>query len=455
MRQLTAEPEPGPRPVRVAIVGGGAAGVLAALHLLARATEEAPVDVHVIERAQQIGPGLAYRPTHPWHTVNNFAGRLSAVDGDPDHLLRWSAAVGTPMEPTDFPRRDHYGRYLAALLDDVEVPAGSALRRTRAVVTDVVDRGDDTPLEVRLSDGWSVLADEVVLALGTPPPRPLPEYERLGERYVADPWHCDLAARLENAQDVLLVGTGHTALDVVAAVHAAAPLARFTAVSRRGLLPRAHRRGGAGLHDTFLPTAADLDGMVTEVSARLSESGDWRRTFDSLRAGANTLWSRLDEADQEAFVHRHARSWEIARHRTSPDLDVFARGLLASGRLRLLRTDALTEDVVARMGHVVNCTGPAPVPTRGWNRLVDALLDRGVLRLHRLGLGVDLDGEGHPVDADGTAHRRLHVLGAGRKGLEWEVGAIPDLRVQGAQLAATLIPHTTVGARPRGEASTA
>ena len=69
--------------------------------------------------------------------------------------------------------------------------------------------------------------------------------------------------------------------------------------------------------------------------------------------------------------------------------------------------------------------------TPGWNPLVDRLLARG--RAHRrtaLGLGLDLDDAGRPRDADGAVREGIHVLGAARKGLEWEVTAIPDLRAQ-------------------------
>jgi hypothetical protein len=43
----------------------------------------------------------------------------------------------------------------------------------------------------------------------------------------------------------------------------------------------------------------------------------------------------------------------------------------------------------------------------------------------------------------------LHVLGAARRGTEWEVAAIPDLRAQSARLAALLV------AEPRGEGTPA
>jgi uncharacterized NAD(P)/FAD-binding protein YdhS len=79
------------------------------------------------------------------------------------------------------------------------------------------------------------------------------------------------------------------------------------------------------------------------------------------------------------------------------------------------------------------------VPTRGWNALVDNLLERGVIRPHRLGLGLDLDADGHVVGRSGAVDPAVHAVGAARKGVEWEVSAIPDLRSQARRLAEHLV----------------
>jgi uncharacterized NAD(P)/FAD-binding protein YdhS len=56
------------------------------------------------------------------------------------------------------------------------------------------------------------------------------------------------------------------------------------------------------------------------------------------------------------------------------------------------------------------------------------------MRPHRLGLGVDLDEHGRLVDHDGRVDPDVFVVGAARKGIEWEVIAIPDLRGQAVRI---------------------
>lgn len=434
-----------PEPLRVVVVGGGAAGTIAAAHLVRAATPAMPVHVSLVERSGRFGPGLAYDTHHHLHTVNNFAARLSAVPGDPDHLVRWCRDRGDEIGPTSFVGRGRYGAYLADVLDAVDVPDGSALSRVQGTVTDIGPNHT-----VQLADGQSLAADQVVLALGTPPARWQQEYADLaaaaGAPYIADPWAPDLIDRARGAHRVLLVGTGLTMVDAVAVLHDADPDMRFTAVSRTGLLPQAHAPGSLRLHDIFHPGTTSLSDLLETIEQRTREladiGGDWRDVVDSVRAAANELWQGFDAQEQETFVAELARVWEIARHRMPPLMARHIAHLQSTGVLEVCTRESRPD---GPWDLVVNCSGPTPVPTRGWNPLLDRLLDRGVVRPHRLGLGLDLDPDGHPVGRGDVVDPQMHLLGAARRGLEWEVTAIPDLRMQAARLADLLISDVPVG----------
>jgi uncharacterized NAD(P)/FAD-binding protein YdhS len=59
------------------------------------------------------------------------------------------------------------------------------------------------------------------------------------------------------------------------------------------------------------------------------------------------------------------------------------------------------------------------------------------------------------VGSDGEADPDIYVVGAARKGVEWEVSAIPDLRAQATRLAERLVRPASAGAEvgvPVGEA---
>ena len=184
------------------------------------------------------------------------------------------------------------------------------------------------------------------------------------------------------------------------------------------------------------------------MSARIAEvrdfGSDWRDVIDAVRSYANDLWRGWTAEDQQRFVTDRARDWEILRHRLPPGLAAHVTGLRTDGVLRVLPASSLAGDETFDL--VVNCSGPAPVPSTGWNPLVDTLRQRGDLAPHRLGLGLDLDQDARPRRADGTTWQRVRVLGAARRGLEWEVGAVPDLRAQAARLAEALTAPAARGA---------
>src|SRR6476620_6997831 len=175
------------RPRRVLVVGGGAGGVATAVALLRRAADgSAPVDVTLVERAAEAGPGLAYGTHDPHHLLNNYAGRMSALADDPSHLVRWCRGEGLEVTPETFVSRETYGRYLGDLLEGLAAPAGSRFTLLRDEVVDVTDAGSD--YLATTATGAVLTADAVVLALGNPPPR-RPRGIRVDpERFALDPW---------------------------------------------------------------------------------------------------------------------------------------------------------------------------------------------------------------------------------------------------------------------------
>jgi uncharacterized NAD(P)/FAD-binding protein YdhS len=423
---------------RVLVVGGGASGALTAANLLRAAGPGRAVDVRVIERESVIGPGLAYRTTDPRHLLNNYAARLSVFEQEPDHLLRWCAARGLRAEPQSFLPRQLYGRYLADVLATTPVPEGSRLHRVRGEVVDVepLERG----FAVHQACGWRHEADVVVLALGNPPPRRVTDHELLGRRYVSDPWSPGWLDTLSDADEVLLIGTGLTMVDVAAQINATHPRTRMVAMSRHGLLPATHVRRTLRPFDGFQPDTSSLSRLIRDVRRRVEEveevGGNWRDVVDSVRPFADQLWQRLDTDARERFVRHVARRWEVLRHRMAPEMAGVIDDLVTAGTLHITTSEEVD---VSRFSRVVNCSGPAPVCTPGWNAVVDRLATRGLLRRDPLSLGLDVDDSGTLIDASGRPTPGLYAMGAARRGQGWEVAAIPDIRRQAASLAERLV----------------
>jgi uncharacterized NAD(P)/FAD-binding protein YdhS len=484
----------------IAVVGGGASGTLAVVHLLRLArAESARIRILLIDEHGRHGRGRAYATTHPGHLLNSPAEGMSAVARDPGHLTRWAAGAG--LDHDGFLTRRDYGRYLSDLLADAERAAqpGSRVTRITTTVTAISSSGPGRPLRLRLAAGDPVDADAVVLATGSLPPataRPMPA----SDRYIGDPWAPGALTAPSDGRPVLVIGTGLTMLDIAMAVTDADPRTVVHAVSRHALLPRQHRRprpaartpllaapvlagpalvGPAlGIPESAAPVLPDLvyaagplrlARLVREVRAAARQHpGDWQDLVDALRPHVPGLWGRLSPADQRLFLRRYARYWEIHRHRVPPATARHVARLRAEGRLCLLHGQVIAawdepDGIRARIasqgsvtdlsaGWLINGTGPATDITRVADPLLRSLLDTGLARPDPHRLGLDASSDNTVLDASGRPGDRIFVLGPLLRGRRYETTAIPEIRDQAAVLARRLITLTSAADR-RGSAA--
>jgi uncharacterized NAD(P)/FAD-binding protein YdhS len=444
---------------RIAILGGGASGTLLAAELLRRA--ERPLEVALVEPRSALGRGPAYTTSFPVHVMNVPAGRLSARADDPDHFVAWLRRRDPQSGPTTFAPRVQYGRYLQEVVTDEQVAARRlvALAHVRDEVTDVRPRREGG-FEVALAGAAPLAADRVVLALGNLPPDALRRLRPEGgdpERFVYDPWAPGAFDFESPDGDVMVLGTGLTAVDVVLGLRHRGHEGRVIAVSRHGFLPRVHAFAeGRAAPAWGLPPSATLREALSEVRRQLARTGDFRLVIDALRPRTQALWRGLAPADRARFLRHVQPFWDVHRHRMAPEVDAGLRALLATDALRVLagRVEAVEErcgvvharvrprgafaETELRVRHLVDCTGPAPLG-RTSHRLVQRLLARGLVRTDALGLGLDATPDGRLVSLENRRGDRLFALGPLLRGALWETTAMGEIRAQAAGLAELLL----------------
>ncbi|HEV2818630.1 MAG TPA: FAD/NAD(P)-binding protein [Allosphingosinicella sp.] len=421
---------------RVAVVGGGAAGALQALHL----KRAGIADIVLIERARAPGRGVAYSTSRPEHLLNVPARRMSALADDPDHFTRWFAARAGGGEE-DFAPRMLYGDYLAGLLAEAGIEA------LRGEAVDLADGA------VVLAGGGTIAADRIVLAPGNLKPATPPgiDPEALGALWFDDPWAEGIADGLGRGDVVLLLGTGLTAVDAALTLEAAGFPGRIVALSRRGLAPRAH-----GPREPMVAPCEELPAgctaMLRRVRARAGEIG-WRSAVHELRTVTSALWGAAGEAERRRFL-RHLRPWwDVHRHKIAPavgaaieamqgaaKLSVAAGKLVsaeAGGGRAVVRFRARGRDDVEtlRVARIVNCTGPELHIVRSGEPLLLALVTAGRIRPDPLKIGIDVDRDCRTLDAEGKASDSLYAIGPVTRGTFWESVAVPDIRTQAARVA--------------------
>lgn len=445
----------------IAIVGGGASGTLVAT-LLLRSAASAPIDVIVIEPSERLGRGVAYGTSCWSHLLNVRAAGMSAFVTAPAHFADWLREnVDAALTPQAFAPRLIYGRYLEEQLQQARRSAPSQIRfeHVRARVYGVSGRADAAVLE--LHDGRRIEADDVVLALGNPPPsNPLPDH---CAALVLSPWSSESINAVGKTDPVLLVGSGLTAVDVALALDDAGHRGAIQVVSRHGHWPLIHGRAIVvrnfmGVYD--LPDSVRALTAALRLGARsvVDDGGSWRGVIDELRPYTNEFWKRLSLAEKRRFLRHLAPYWDIHRHRMAPEVAVRLATMCCEGRV-LLRAGRIVDaldapeggllvdirprgtDEVLRLAvrHVINCTGPQTDYRKLDQPLVRDLFDQGIARQDALKLGLMTSSDGALIGRDETASHVFFTLGPPRKGTLWETIAIPEIRVQAAALADRLL----------------
>ena len=426
----------------VVIVGGGYSGAM----LAARMAEQGLAST-LVDRSGDFGRGVAYSTPFDGHLLNVRSGRMSAVDGDAGHFVRWLETHRPDhADPDGFAPRRVFGDYVQHRLASVDAACPGQITRITGTVAAIA------PDAVVLEDGRRLEARAVVLATGNPAPRTAPA--GASGRVIGDPWAPGALDPIGAEDDVLIIGTGLTMVDMLLMLEGRGWRGRATALSRRGLIPRAH----GPRPDVAAPLEAGLlEGPLSErlaLARTVAGREGWRSLMETLRPLTAGAWQAADPAMRSRIV-RHLRPWwDVHRHRIAVSiadalerLKADDRLTLMAGRVVAIRPEAGSVAVDWKPRHgsarpalaaawLIDCTGPGHDPAR--DPLTGPLLASGRARMDGLRLGLDLDDEGRVIDAGGQADDRLFVLGPPARAAYWETIAVPDIRKRIEALAGAL-----------------
>ncbi len=448
----------------IVIIGGGAAGVMTAIHTLRLA--DTPVRIALVEPAQMLGEGVAYATRAPEHRLNVPAQRMSACVDQPEDFLDFlhqqhnSGHLPDALGGDEYAQRGHYARYLRDRLQHARATSIARLDVVQDRATALVRAGDGW--HVALVSGAVVTARGVVLAIGNSL-RPLPARgaAALAPARCLEAWHYDAIADLPADADIAIVGTGLSMVDVLLSLQANDHRGGIHLLSRHALMPLPHA-------DTHTPAAFDPTELLPlslrqrvrllrrHAAATHARGEAWQGVIDRIRPHVQALWQSLSVDDQRRFLRHVVRQWDVHRHRVAPDVHATVSTLLANGQLRLhrgrlqqvtpvgdrVRLEATLANGAAvglDVDHVINATGVETLVTSMCSVLLQDLLSTGVAIPGPHGLGIDTAADGELIGADGALQPGVFTLGSLRIGRLWESLAVPELRAQAETVARRLI----------------
>jgi len=449
----------------IGIIGGGFSGSMTAVNL--SRLSAGPLKITLINSGFPLGRGIAYSTHNGNHLLNVAARNMSALADQPNHFVEW---LGTRDEYRDEPAarlrekfmpRRLYGDYLHGLLFGQACAAekGCIIEMVAAEAIDLIPNGKGASIE--LSDGRSIAVDKVVLATGNAPPSRLrvPGLDPAHPRYFQNPWEGWERKLVDRTENVVVVGTGLTAVDAFISLSDLAWKGKIYAVSRNGLLPLRHFKG------------SEFPDWLDAKSGRISLSDAFRAfklrmrearqkgvnpavLVDKLRPVTQLLWRNFTLAERSRF-NRHLRTrWNVARHRIAQSIQQQLAEAIAANHFEVIkgRLCAVVESggqlvVQVRTAHgllnleagaLINCTGPSEACAHSTSLLYRNLQSRGLIAPDEMDMGIRVNADFAVLNKLDEESPFLSVLGPALKGTLWETSAVPELRHQAFRVAEVL-----------------
>ena len=453
---------------RLVVIGGGFTGVVATIHAIHAVAHD--LEIIVIEPAAELGRGIAYGTREPGHRLNVPSQRMGVFTVDPDQTTRWLFARGILPDAAAvdakgqyYVSRYAYGTFIGDLFaETLRATAGRvSLRHVVATATGI--ERTSSGWRVDLSSGTTVQADVVALCSGhVAPACPCPvDFEtRTHPKFIADPWAEDALRPLDSSDAILVVGTGLTAVDVIASLLQRGHEGHLVAMSRRGLLPRpqGHFINDLDVLDGQPPprTALGLLRLVRRCVGRYSAEFGWQPPVDSIRTKLPLLWSALPAREKRRVVARLLPFWDVHRFRIAPQTEAVVGAALADDRLSIdiaaltgvtrradrfvvtsKRPGGLFEERI--YDGLVLCTGPKKDPLA--HPVASALVAHGAARLDDVGLGLAVDQHSRVLDRGGRPHHDLLAFGPLTRGSFGEMTGAPDISRHIERIAVTAFGH--------------
>lgn len=438
------------RGAKIAIIGGGASGMLLATHLLQDSASE--FQVTLIEARHDPGRGVAYSTKDPDHLLNTRVAQMSAFPDQPGHLLDWLQAQPEHAERTaaDFISRRVYGDYLVAL--GAPLAASGRLQILQDKALTVQDNGT----RVTLASGAELSVDLTVLATGLA----LPEADPQG--LITGAW--EFNAPQDPESTVVIIGTGLSMVDQALSLLNKGHRGPILAYSRRGLLPLPHAASKPlALTPEDLSPGQGLAKLLHHLRRLADQAGaaggTWRDVMDGVRPFVATLWQRMSEDQRRRFLRHGAAWWEIHRHRIPEASDRRLRQAMEEAQLRITRAGfqgaerqadgRLTANLRLRGSRtvtqitasaIVDCRGIRRDPVSDASAVLQDLFARGLARVDALKIGPDVTADGRLITQSGDLLPGAVAVGPPTRAALWEITAIPDIRVQAQALARALRP---------------
>jgi uncharacterized NAD(P)/FAD-binding protein YdhS len=453
----------------VAIIGGGFAGAMVAVHLLKQTEKQ--LHIILINTKYPLAKGVAYSSYSHKHLLNVKAKNMSAFPDKPSDFITWIknhekyGVLDNQTMPEMFLPRNVYGHYLKDVFDNAirEKAQGVSIEFVHDEAIEIEDM--EVGMQINFSISPSVFAHRVILAMGNQAPRQ-PELKNgslsNNKRYFPNPWVNEAVLHPEENEDVLIIGNGLTMVDVVLGLREKNYRGKIHSLSPNGFKILPHREFEP-YHDLVkdVQPPFELIKLVKlfrfHVQSLRAKGIAGEAAVDSLRPLTQKIWMALSLDEKKRFMLHLRHMWGVARHRLPMEVHKQFQQMILDETLEIIagRIHSITESnhslevsiyrrsrnelLTIKVGRIINCTGPEADITKMNVELIQNLLAQKLIEPDELSLGINALPDGTIITKDGKPSDKLFAIGSLLKGILWESTAVPEIRVQAKNLADKII----------------
>jgi len=448
----------------ISIIGGGASGTLLVINLI-KQYQTGKLTINLIEKdLSRFNRGIAYSTKDLSHLLNVRVEGMSIFPDEPEHFYNWLLSKDYKLESLDkssFVSRKIYGDYLTDNFIKYVNNKNSniIINIIQDEVTDVVPSLDK--YEIQFLDSKNIKSDIVILAFGniTESEINILKYKNV-KNYYRSPWTTDFFDEIKSTDDILILGSGLTAIDVITTLHNKKHSGIIYSISRRGFRPISHELFSKypDFSNEFL--GKDLNGIFSIVKKhiKLSKENGYniRSVIDSMRPYTPKLWKSFSESDKSRFLRHLNNMWNSIRHRLPNKTDDIINNLVSNGQLVFL-TGNITEvnegDILnvkindkkfkidnasINVNSIINCIGPESNYNKINMPLIKNMLKSSLIE--NTFNNISITTEDHLILNKGDySSGNLFGIGPVLKGEFFESTAIPEIRVQAKNLASRIL----------------
>lgn len=434
---------------RIAILGGGVSGTLAAIHI---AKESAVEKIYLIEsNPERLFKGFAYSSNLPYQPLNVPAQKMSLFSNEPNHFVEWLVEKGFYPSidncKNEFVARNIFGQYIQ---ESFEKGASEKISIVLDAATNI--KTAEEKIILSFDKTPEIAVDTLVLCTGNLPSRKL---EKPHLKIIEEPWGGKQTID-SNAKNILVVGAGLTMVDAVLSLKRNGCSGKITVLSRRGKTPLPHGESTSWsfttnpLEEAKNPLSA-LRWFRKEVSEAEKKNTSFRSVIDALRPVTEAIWKNWNTEEQTQFLRHLAVYWDIHRHRMPQVSYAQIQELMAAKKLEIkagrvsriastndahlvyLKYKNEVKETETTFDYIINCTGPAAY---SYNAPVflKSLIEEKKINFHPNNLGIQTDENGFLVGAKNSICKNIICIGGLRKPSDWESTALKEIREQTEKL---------------------